>query len=292
MVWRRATTTAAWTTAVVVAFLFFILPWLAPVVAPGLRTAPYFTKTTDVVETTSRRPAAPSDVRRRELAIDEWDERSAAAAALPNVTVRAARLAALGARPQRLTTGDIVTETSRRGGGLVYWSGRAVLPEERQYREISRTDEEGMQVVVTQLESPVRATGNFRPDFILYDLMGVDLRRQSSATLAAMELPPKIFLPFLVMITVSLLTRRNSEAALDRFYAKMHTEVQPDPQRDREELEKSYANPARFNDRKLLPKSDFEVMKPRLIDIGGFVGAWAAVVGIIGLVLWVAQIGS
>jgi solute:Na+ symporter, SSS family len=145
---------------------------------------------------------------------------------------------------------------------------------------------------VSQLESPVTARGNFRPDFLLYDLLGVDLRRQNAAMLAAMELPPKIFLPFLVMIAVSLLTRRNSPAALDRFYVKMHTEVQPDPQRDREELEKSYANPARFHSARLLPGSDFEIMKPRLIDIAGFVAACAAVLFIIGLVLVVARIGA
>lgn len=292
MLWRRATTAAAWSTAVVVAFLFFVLPWLAPVVAPGLRTAPYFTKTTEVVETTSRRPAAPSDVRRRELALAEWEEKSAAAGALPNAPERAARLATLGARPQPLNTGDEVTETSRRGGSLVYWSGRAMLPEAPQYREVSRTSEDGRQMVVMQLESPVRARGNFRPDFLIYDLLGVDLRKQNAAMLAAMELPPKIFLPFLVMIAVSLLTRRNSPAALDRFYAKMHTEVQPDPQRDREELEKSYANPARFSHRKLMPGSDFEFMKPRLIDIGGFLAACAAVLLIIGLVLVVTRIGA
>jgi solute:Na+ symporter, SSS family len=292
MFWRRATTAAAWSTAVVVAVLFFIVPWLAPVMAPGLRTAPYFTKTTAVVETISRRPAAPSDVRRRELAVAEWERRSAAAAALPSPADREARLAALGARPQTLLTGDEIVEASRRGGSLVYWSGRAVLPESPSYREISRTVEDGREVAVSQLESPVTARGNFRPDFLLYDLLGVDLRRQNAAMLAAMELPPKIFLPFLVMIAVSLLTRRNSPAALDRFYVKMHTEVQPDPQRDREELEKSYANPARFHSARLLPGSDFEIMKPRLIDIAGFVAACAAVLFIIGLVLVVARIGA
>jgi SSS family solute:Na+ symporter len=292
MVWRRATTAAAWTTALVVAFLFFILPWLAPVVAPGLRTSAYFTKTTEVVETITRRPAAPSDVRRRELAVAEWEQRSAAAAALPDGPERSARLASLGARPPPLNVGDVVGEASRRGGNLVYWSGRAVLPDAPQYREISRTEEADRQVVVKELVSPARATGNFRPDFLLYDLLGVDLGKQDAAMLAAMELPPKIFLPFFIMIAASLLTRRNSAAALDRFYAKMHTEVQPDPERDREELAKSYADPSRFEHRRLLPGSDFEFLKPRWIDLGGFLAAVAAVLGIVGLVLLVARIGA
>jgi SSS family solute:Na+ symporter len=149
-----------------------------------------------------------------------------------------------------------------------------------------------VQVVVTQLDSPVVATGNFRPDFLIYDLLGVDLRRQDAAALAAMELPPKIVLPFLVMIAVSLMTRRNSAAALDRFYAKMHTEVQPDPERDLAELDKSYAEPKRFRDRLLLPGTDFELMKPRWIDIGGFLAACLAVLGIISLVLVVTKIGT
>ena len=119
-----------------------------------------------------------------------------------------------------------------------------------------------------------------------------DLVEYSESTLKTLDLPPKIIVPFLVMIVVSLFTQPNSKTALDRYYVKMKTPVRPDPQQDAEELERSYQQPDRFNDRKLWPNSNLEIQKPTRSDVVGFVLSVAACFGIIALAMLVASIGS
>ena len=66
MVWRGATTTAAWTTIVFCGLVFFLIPWIAPAVSNSLRTNPAFTQVTPTIETTTVRPTAPTDIRSEE----------------------------------------------------------------------------------------------------------------------------------------------------------------------------------------------------------------------------------
>ena len=98
----------------------------------------------------------------------------------------------------------------------------------------------------------------------------MDLRTKTNATLATLGLMPKIFAPFLVMIILSLLTKRNSKEALDRFYVKMKTPVNPNRAIDGDEIQKSYEKPGRFDHLKLFPKSDIEIVRPKLMDVAGF----------------------
>ncbi|MCH9022986.1 MAG: hypothetical protein IID32_09500, partial [Planctomycetes bacterium] len=95
-----------------------------------------------------------------------------------------------------------------------------------------------------------------------------------------------------VMIFVSWCTRRNSKEALDRYYVKMKTPVIPDPAIDRFELAESYRHPDRFDDRKLFRNSSLEFLKPKFIDVFGFVLTLAACFAVIGLIVWVARIGA
>jgi solute:Na+ symporter, SSS family len=292
IVWRRATRAAAWTTVVYAALIFFIIPWIAPAMFPGLRTHPDFTRTNHIVTTITERAAAPSDVRRREAAIESWEERRAAAEALDDSSRREAALAALGAPPDPLQAGEVISETFTTGGMPIYWTGRIQPVGEVSYREISREKSEDGEVIVRAYDSPLRATGNFNLDFLFYRLLGMDMTTRSNAMLATMELPPKIITPFLVMILVSLVTRRNSRAALDRYYVKMKTPVNPDRAKDHEELRLSYEQPGRFDHRKMFPNSDLEVLKPGWMDIGGFVVTFAICFLIIGLAVWLARIGG
>ncbi len=131
--------------------------------------------------------------------------------------------------------------------------------------------------------------GNFKPDYLFYKMLGVNLTSKSNAILDTLSLPVKIILPFLVMILTSLFTRRNSKAGLDRYYVKMKTEVDPDPETDKKNLEASYQNPRRFDERILFPKTELEIQKPDKVDIIGFVATFAACFAVIGLVLWLAN---
>ncbi len=166
--------------------------------------------------------------------------------------------------------GNTIIDIKKTGGKSLYWSGGV------------KTD-----------EGVSRGEGTFRFDMIIYDkILGFNLTKARNATLSTLDLPFKIIAPFLVMILVSLFTQPNSKKALDRFYVKMKTPVDPDPERDEAEMDVSYARPNRFDDRKLFPGSQLEFQRPTKMDIWGFIGCFAICFAIIGLVLWVAKIGT
>jgi len=166
--------------------------------------------------------------------------------------------------------GNTIIDIKKTGGKSLYWSGGV------------KTD-----------EGVSRGVGTFRFDMIIYDkILGFDLTKVRNAALSTLDLPFKIIAPFLVMILVSLFTQPNSKKALDRLYVKMKTPVDPDPERDEAEMDVSYARPNRFDDRKLFPGSQLEFQRPTKMDVWGFIGCFAICFAIIGLVLWVAKIGT
>jgi SSS family solute:Na+ symporter len=291
MYWRRATTAAAWTTIAFCAIVFFVAPWLAPRLLPDLRTSPVLNTITPVVETTTLRPAAPTDVARRQAAIGVWEEAQA----------QASKAAKLGPRPEPLAVGDLLPEVQRRGGTPIFWTGPviaidesgAVLPEVQPVPvgEPTQISDTTQRVVKRyDAEARLKGTGQLRLDFLPYRWLGVPLGELSDTTLATLDLPPKILAPFLVMIVASLMTRRNSEAALDRYYVKMKTPVRGSVDVDAAELALSYENPHRFDDRKLWPRSNWEFQRPTRADVVGFVLCVAACFAIIGGAVWIAQL--
>ncbi len=159
------------------------------------------------------------------------------------------------------------------GGQSIYWTGG-----------VKENEEEGGEKI---------GQGSFRFDMVIYDkLLGLDLTQYRKAALKTLEFPFKIIAPFLVMIIASLLTQPNSKKALDRLYVKMKTPVDPDAEGDAREIDVSYARPDRFNDRKLFPGSNWEFERPTKMDFWGFVGCFVICFAIIGVVLWVARIGT
>jgi len=129
-------------------------------------------------------------------------------------------------------------------------------------------------------------------DFLVYSLLGVDLTKASKATLETLRIPTRLLLPFIVLIIASYFTQRNSKEALDRYYAKMKTEVDPDHDKDEAALKESYANPTRFDSRRLLPGTDWEFMKPKPKDIIGFLISVGVCFLVIQLLMWLAGIGA
>ena len=89
-----------------------------------------------------------------------------------------------------------------------------------------------------------------------------------------------------------MVTKRNDKGCLDRFYSRLHTPVQATLEADAEAVEHAARNPAMYEPRKLLPGSNWEILKPGWIDVLGFGGSWLLVVGIL-LLLWLlATVGS
>lgn len=300
MYWRRATTAAAWGSVTFCATVFFLIPFLAPLIAPELRGNTRYLTTTPLVETTTTRQAAPSDVRRVQGEIAQWERKREMAQELSDPIERRRVLARLGERPQPIEVGDSITTTSLRGGESVFWA-EGVKPvdadgrvrEDVSLRPIRAPVEEGNRTRVPlgySSDVPLRGQGNFRLDFLLYQWLGIELGQMNSATLGTLELFPKIVLPFLVMILLSLITPRNSAAALDRYYAKMKTPVLADRKQDETNLVSAYADPRSLDHKKLFPRSDFEFQKPTLTDVFGFVLCVAACFAIVGTAALVARI--
>ena len=292
MYWRRATTTAAWITIGFTATVFFLIPWLLPIALPELKSHPRFTQSTHLITTTASRESTPADLRRRQSEINAWDAAAAIAAQKANTPEeRNKALSALGNRPKPLLLGEPVTEVNTRGGQAIYWSDGVFSADKLQLREVSREIQGNTEILVQAYDGPMIGRGNFKLDFLIYDLLGIPMQRQPDSMLAAMELPPKIIAPFLVMILCSLLTRPNGRKALDRYYAKMKTPVQPNPEADRQALASAMRHPEKLESQKLFTGSNLEFSRPKAEDVIGFLATFALCFLIIAFALWIASLG-
>ncbi|MEN6384567.1 MAG: sodium:solute symporter family protein [Phycisphaerales bacterium] len=119
--------------------------------------------------------------------------------------------------------------------------------------------------------SPMMGLGRINMELVIAKVIGINLKNMTPSALLTTRYLVDIFLPFLILIPVSYLTRNiGLEENIARFYVKMKTKVKPDPQEDKAELELSYANPTRFDHTKLFPKSSWEFCKWDWEDTWGF----------------------
>jgi Na+/proline symporter len=92
---------------------------------------------------------------------------------------------------------------------------------------------------------------------------------------------------FIVMVVVSLLTKRVPTENLDRFYACLRTPIKPGEPETEPFTLPAGVQPGPRNT--LIQHPDFEIPKPTLIGIGGFLVAWLGVGLLIGAVYWIIQ---
>ncbi len=290
MFWRGATAKATWAVIIYTSLMFFIIPWVAPLIAPQLKSASVLGKTTDFVETTATRNAVPSDVKQREANIKIWenDFKNLKDQGLSDETI----LSQLAAKPAPLSLGEEFTITTISGGKSIYWS-EGVIPNKGTARVVKeRIQNDDLTTIKYAYEGPVTGNGNLRLEFLVYDILGFELSSANSARLASMELLPKIVFPFLVMIIVSLLTKKNDELSLNRLYIKMRTPVVGGADEDKSNLESAFNNPDSLNSNKLFPGSSWEFAKPKMVDVVGFLVSLLLCFFVVGLAIWVAQIGA
>ncbi|MCE5186940.1 MAG: sodium:solute symporter family protein [Planctomycetaceae bacterium] len=145
----------------------------------------------------------------------------------------------------------------------------------------------------TDPQSPMMGIGRLNTEMILADLIGIDLRSASPSALLAYRYLVVSILPFLILIPVSWCTHDSGlQQSIARFYVKMKTPVKADPQQDLAELNKSYADPHRFDHTKLFPHSNWEFCKWTKTDAAGFLVSTATTAGIIflfwSLIRWIA----
>jgi hypothetical protein len=259
--------------------------------------------TNDIVTTIVTRPAAAADVARREAEIGLWEGRVRDWVQENGPQSEEGAVAEFGPKPKRIAIGEMIEDKFTTGGKPIYFKDRIEVlgpdgqvqpPSAEHSREIDRTEEPG-KIVIRQEYRPdctLRGRGRFNVDFLIYDWMGVDLKASTNAALETLRLPTRLILPFVVMILLSLVTPPVDKDSLDRYYVKMKTPVSPDPEIDAAEMEASYRDTSRFDHKRLLPFAGLEIQKPKVLDVAGFVVAFAICFAIIGLTVWLANLGS
>lgn len=141
-------------------------------------------------------------------------------------------------------------------------------------------------------DSPLVGKGAFRNQLYYLSLMGLPVADLSKAQLATFSFIFDIILPFLLLFSISLLTRKNSEKVLNEFYAAVHTPTVADQQEDQRLLNEAIAHPEKVEQRKLFPGTQWEFWKPTKLDIWGFVLCWVLVALIILLYIVIMKIGA
>ena len=87
--------------------------------------------------------------------------------------------------------------------------------------------------------------------------------------------------PVILLVVVSLLTPPTDPTRVARFYVRLKTPVAATLAQDALDVEQSYAQPGRFDHRKLWPKSNWELTKWDRQDTLGFLGCC----GLVGFIL-------
>ncbi|MCU0243575.1 MAG: sodium:solute symporter family protein [Acidobacteria bacterium] len=152
-------------------------------------------------------------------------------------------------------------------------------PEGIFFEKVVRTDP-------TDPGSPKVGMGRFHAELWVLSAFGIDFSGASKAQLSAARFGFDALFPFVLLFLLSALTRPVPKADLDRFFARVHTPVQPTPEEEERALRRAVE---RYDEvveaRKLRPGSNWEIMKPKRADVLGFAGCWA-LVGVIILLLW------
>ena len=282
MFWRRANLRAVWTTLTFSLVFFFILPPLLPRLFPQMRTSEGLAQSSYVMVKTTTRPAVASDAAKHEA----WVKALEAAAG------NEALLKQIGPEPPLAPLGEPISVTTQSGGQALYWQGGVKAVGVTTLETVEEKQEGDTVTLVQRKVGVFEGQGAFNLDFLLYYWMGFDLSSASKSTIETLRLPPRLLMPFLVLMLVSCFTRREKDEVLDRYYAKMRTPVHPDPETDRRILAEACADPGRYDSRRLFPKSDWQFVRPTRTDVVGFLVSVVICFAIVGLLAWLAGIGA
>jgi len=140
--------------------------------------------------------------------------------------------------------------------------------------------------------SPLEGQGRFQAEIWVLSWFGIDFAGWSKAQLVATRFFFDALFPFLLLFGLSVFTRPVEKKRLDRFFGKLHTPVQPTDEEDEAAVEHAAVHPERFEEEKIWPGSDWEILKPGKIDIIGFGGSCVFVVVILFLLWGMAGLGT
>jgi len=260
ILWRRTNRRAVWYSILFTLLLFFLLPMILPNAIPGMRKSPYLLKQTEARFIERQYTATPMDVENRNQEIARWEALSETEKATLS-------------KPSELMVGEQFTKSYNIGVKRIFW-----------------THGIGANSTTGELEGK----GLLSLELVFLDLIGFDLSKNLYSVNETIRLLIRTLFPFLIIFIFSFLYKHTPEElkSLDRFFAKMKTKVQENKEDDQRELELSYANPHRFDDRKMFPNTQWEMLKWNREDRVGFIWAMAMVFGIIGLLYFLVNLGG
>jgi SSS family solute:Na+ symporter len=254
--WRRANRTGAWCSILVTAIFFFLLPLLLPVLSPDLRTSPRLLKQTEQRTLVRKYKAHELDVVERNEAIEAWERlHSRSQTDTP--------------KPKSIRTGQMIEKTYQHPSRAIFWT----------------------KGIKTDVSGQLSGQGMLSLELVLADKLGVNLGRNPYALNETIRILIRTTVPFLILILVSLMTKQDDRRLLDRFFVKMKTPVLIDADDDARELARSYANPRRFDSKKLFPRSGWEFDKWNRTDTVGFIISCLVAGAVLVLLMSITQIG-
>jgi SSS family solute:Na+ symporter len=119
--------------------------------------------------------------------------------------------------------------------------------------------------------------GRFHAELWVLSWLAIDFTRWTKPQLVAARFFFDAIFPFVALVVLSWFTKPEPREALDRFFAKVHTPVQPTPSAEAAALAAAAANPRQFDADKVFKHADWEILKPARSDYLGFFGTWALV---------------
>ncbi|MDH7513909.1 MAG: sodium:solute symporter family protein, partial [Clostridiales bacterium] len=102
-------------------------------------------------------------------------------------------------------------------------------------------------------ESPKIGIGRFEAELWVLSWLRIDLTRFTKAQLVAARFFFDALFPFVILFILSFLTKPVPKADLERFFAKIHTPVQPTPENDLKAVEEAASQPEGWIKRKIWP---------------------------------------
>jgi len=254
--WRRANRTGAWCSIGMGALLFLIMPVLAPLLWPSMRTNARLLRTTHPAPRSVVQTAAIYDVTQRQIAMAEWQTRSLAGQDA-------------GECPPPLVQGQTFTRQYTSPQRSIFWTqGLKVRPSGQIY-----------------------GSGRFSVELWVLDTLGVPLQGNPYALNETWRVLFRTLLPFVIMIAASLLTRPDPAPVLDAFYAKMRTPVHPDRRIDAREVQRSLDDPHRLDHRLMFPNSSLELYRWTRRDTIGFILSLGGVGAVLSFVWVLVSLG-
>jgi SSS family solute:Na+ symporter len=175
-------------------------------------------------------------------------------------------------------TNDDVAAGRARAAGEVIRQTRVIPPVGILFDRVARIDP-------TVPDSPRMGLGRFNAEIWVLSWFGLDFSGWSKPQLSAARFFFDALFPFVLLFLFSYMTRPVPAPILDRFFARIHTPVQRDAAAEETAIAAAYANPGQFEPDKLIPGSQWEILKPAASDFVGFFGTWV-LVAVIVLLLW------